>query len=176
MSAVENYQGGGGRLLCSLLEIEKSDPVCWGKCPDYGDLWVNFSLQMQFQKYLGENKNPNFSPWGLSRLFVVAKMFLEVAFFLETSVLKNSLLHAWSITIAGWKKKLLGFEPAKISLFQWFDTLKSPYLKVYFSFTWHLESPYIDLLQFKHKCSYLLLTNLKKTIYHSGAVIEKHGY
>ena len=25
MSAVENYQEGGGRLLCSLLEIEKSE-------------------------------------------------------------------------------------------------------------------------------------------------------
>ena len=62
-----NYQGGGGGFLCSFLKIEWSDPVCWGKCPDYGDLWVNFSLKCSFRipKII---KPPNFSSWAL--LFV----------------------------------------------------------------------------------------------------------
>ena len=46
------------------------------------------------------------------------------------------------------------------SLLQWFHTLNSLYFKAYFSFEWHLESPYTDLLQFKHKCTYVFATNL----------------
>ena len=76
MSAGANYQGEGRGLLCSFLEIEITDPVCCGKCPDYRDLWVNYALKMQFQEYLGE-KNPNFLHKAFC-LFVVAEMFLKV--------------------------------------------------------------------------------------------------
>ena len=31
-----------------FLKIEMSDPVCWGKCPDYGYPWVSFSSKMYF--------------------------------------------------------------------------------------------------------------------------------
>ena len=30
------------------LEIEMSDTISWGKCPDYRYPWVNVSLKMQF--------------------------------------------------------------------------------------------------------------------------------
>ena len=42
------WTGGSGGLLCSLLEIESSDPMCWVKFPAYRDLRVNFSLKVQF--------------------------------------------------------------------------------------------------------------------------------
>ena len=74
-------QAGGGGLLCSFLETELSDPVFWGKCPDYGYPSVNFSLKMQFYEYLGEN-HPDFSHKTFC-LFVVAEIFLAVALFLE---------------------------------------------------------------------------------------------
>ena len=44
-----NYQRAGGGFLCFLLEIEISDPVCWRKCPDYEDLYANFSLKRSFR-------------------------------------------------------------------------------------------------------------------------------
>ena len=43
------------------------------------------------------------------------------------------------------------------SLFQWFYALKSLYFKVYFLFTWHLESPYTDLLQLNSNLHIYLL-------------------
>ena len=175
MSAVENYQEGGEDSSALYWKLKRVT-LFVGENVQIMEIYEEISHYKCNFRNTWVKKNPNFSQWGLSLLFVIAKMFLELAFFLDTSVLKNSLLHAWSTTIAGWKRKLLGFEPAKNSLFQWFHTLKSPYFKVYFSFTWHLESPYTDLLQFKHKCSCLLPTNLKKTIYQAGAVIEKHGY
>ena len=88
-------------------------------------------------------------------------MFLEVALFLEIfPVLKKSWLHAWSTTMVGWQRKLLGFGPARTFTLSMILYTKSHYFKAYFSFTWHLE--YTDLLQFRHKCIYLLLaTNWK---------------
>ena len=59
------------------------------------------------------------------------------------------------------------------SLFQQSHTLKSLCSKVYFSFTWHLESPYTDLLQFKHKCTYLFASSLKNKQYTGRSNHEK---
>ena len=36
-----------GEASSAFFGIERIDPVCWGKCPDYGDLWANFSLKVQ---------------------------------------------------------------------------------------------------------------------------------
>ena len=41
--------------------LERSNPNCWGKCLDYGNLWVNVSLKMQIYKYLGQEE-PKFFP------------------------------------------------------------------------------------------------------------------
>ena len=68
-----------GEALCSFLEIERSDPVCRRKCSDYGYLWINFSLKMQFQNVLRE-KSPNFSHKTFCLSFV-AEMFLEMRTF-----------------------------------------------------------------------------------------------
>ena len=48
MSAGANYQGERGGFLCPFLEIERNDTVCWGKCSDYVNLLVSFSLKMKF--------------------------------------------------------------------------------------------------------------------------------
>ena len=51
-------------LLCPFQENEMSDPVCWGKCPDYGYPWVNFSLKMHFRSTQMKNIQISF-PLGL---------------------------------------------------------------------------------------------------------------
>ena len=38
MLAGANYFGAGGGFLFWFLEIERSNPGCWIKCPDYWDL------------------------------------------------------------------------------------------------------------------------------------------
>ena len=78
-------------------------------------------------------------------------------------------LHAWTwlTTMVGWQIKgnVWVLDQLEHSLFQWFHTLKSLYFKDYFSFTWHLEFPYTDLLQFKHKCTHLFATNVTSKQY-----------
>ena len=80
----------------------------------------------------------------------------------RTLLCPEKLLGTHLVNDHGWLTK----ETFGHSLFQSFHTLKSLcFIKAYFSFTWHLESPYTDLLQFKHKCKYLFATNLKNKQY-----------
>ena len=69
----------------------------------------------------------------------------------------------WPLGLAN--KGNFNFGPARTFTLSLFHTLKSLYFKAYFSFTWNLESPYTDLLQFKHKCTYFFATNLKNKQY-----------
>ena len=95
-------------LLCSFLEIEMSDPGCWGKCRDYSYPWVNFSLKIQFQEYLDENTQ-TFS-YKAFRLFVVAGMFLGVSLFLEIySALKTGCSPGRPLWLVDKSKEMIGF-------------------------------------------------------------------
>ena len=89
-------------------------------------------------------------------------MFFSCGFIYRNLLCPEKLLDARMADHHGWLiEKTFGH-----SLFQWFHTLKPLYfIKAYFSFTWHLESPYTDLLQFKHKCTYFFATNLKNKQY-----------
>ena len=107
-----------------------------------------------------------FFPWGL--LFVCCSWNVSRNSLISRSLLcRENWLHAWSTTMVGWQIKgnVWVLDQLEYSLFQWFQTLKSLYFKVYFSFTWHLRFPYTDLLQFRHKCTYLLTTNLTNKQY-----------
>ena len=91
----------------------------------------------------------------------------------QSSLISRNLLYpenrllAWSPSMVGWhiKRNVSVFDPLEHLLFQRFHALKSLYFKVYFSFTWHLEFSYTDLLQFKHKYIYLFATNLTNKQY-----------
>ena len=76
LSWLTGQTGEGASSSTLFLEIEMSDPVCWGKCPDYGYSWVNFSLKMQFQEYLSE-KTPDFFPIRPFVCLLQLKCFLE---------------------------------------------------------------------------------------------------
>ena len=97
---------------------------------------------------------------GLSSIFSRQRRFLEIY-----SVLKKCWLHTWSTTMINWQTKCLGFGPARTFTFSIFHIFKLLYFKAYVLFTWHLESPSTDLLQFKHKCTYLFATNSKNKQY-----------
>ena len=99
-------------------------------------------------------------------LFVVAGMYFEVALLLESySVLETPgctpVWPPWLVDKGNfWVLDQLEHSPS-----QWFYTVNSLYFEVYFSFTWYLESLYTDLLQFKHKCTYLSASSLKNKQY-----------
>ena len=94
-------------------------------------------------------------------LFFVTEMFLKFAFFLVTSVQEKFWLHIWSNTMIGWQRILLGFRPSRTFTLSMTSYSQISLFKACFSFTWHLESPYTDLFQFKHECTCLFATNLK---------------
>ena len=99
-------------------------------------------------------KAPKFYPHKSFCLFALAEMFLWVALFLEVySVLKTGCMPGWPAWLADKSKEMFGF---------W---IRSLCFKVYFLFIWHQEFPYTDLLQFKHKCTYLFATNLTNKQY-----------
>ena len=154
MSAGANYQGGGGGFLCSFLKIEWSDPVCWGKCPDYGDLWVNFSLKCSFRipKII---KPPNFSSWAL--LFVCFNWNVS-----GSGLVSRNLLCPEKLVVTRFVDPMVSWQRA---FTLWTFTHSAFYFNAYFSFRWNLEPPCTDLLQFKHKCTYLFATNLKNKQY-----------
>ena len=93
MLAGRNYQEEGSLPLVFCWKL-KEMTLFWGEMPR---LWAS----------MGEFPHDAFC------LFVIAEMFLEVALFLQTSVLKNSWLQAWSTTMVSWQRKPLGFEPAR---------------------------------------------------------------
>ena len=95
-------------------------------------------------------------------LIVVAEIFLKVALYLETySVLKTPGCMPGRPPWLADKRNVWVLDQLEDSLLQWFNTLRFLYFKAYFSFTWHLKSPYTGLLQFKHKFTYLFTINLK---------------
>ena len=116
-------------------------------------------LVSQFMWGLVGEKIPKFFPTGS---FVCCSWNVSQSSLISRTLLcSEKLLGTCLVDHLGWlTKKTFGH-----SLFQWFHTLKSLYFKAYFSFTLHLESPYTDLNQFKHKSTYLFATNLKKKQY-----------
>ena len=76
-----------GEASSAFLEIGRSDLNYCRKCPDYENLWVDFTLKIQFQEQLGE-KNP--------KLCLVCLLQLKVS---RSSLISRNLLcpeNVWS--------------------------------------------------------------------------------